>query len=140
MRWTRRTGAFPSSCSTSIPTPARREPPARMPRNRKRRNRPRPEKRNPHPRVRSDAEQKKRLATKASPENCFVMRLIYVVLLYLNYVHLATTRRIADDWEDTAAWDPMEPELSGPQHMQMHLPYLPTAVTPLTNVSCLLSP
>jgi len=41
---------------------------------------------------------------------------------------LATTRRSSDDWEDIARWVPLALELSEPQHTQMYLPNLPTAV------------
>jgi hypothetical protein len=66
---------------------------------------------------------------EASPEDCF--RDANVTSSCLSgSVHLATTRRTADDWEDTAAWAPRDLELSEQQHTQMCLPDLPTAVTP----------
>jgi hypothetical protein len=66
---------------------------------------------------------------EASPENCF--RDANVTSSCLSgSVHPATTRRTSDDWEDIAAWAPMELDFSGQRHTQMCLPDLPTAVTP----------
>ena len=49
---------------------------------------------------------------KASPENCF--RDANVTSSCLSgSVHHATTRCTSDDWEDTAAWAPMELDFSG---------------------------
>jgi len=70
-----------------------------------------------------------RLATGPAWKIAFVMRNVTSSCLS-GYVNLATTRRTADDWEDTAVSAPREWELSGQQHTQMYLPDLPTAVTP----------
>ena len=66
---------------------------------------------------------------EASPENCF--RDANVTSSCLSgSVNRATTRRTADDWEDTTASAPTEEDLSGQQHTQMCPPDLPTAITP----------
>jgi hypothetical protein len=66
---------------------------------------------------------------EAGPENCLVMRIVTSSCLS-GHVHLATTRRRPDDWEDKSLPAPRELELSELQHTQMYLPDLPTAVTP----------
>src|ERR1700730_7193658 len=72
MRWIRRTGAFRCSCSTSAITPTKRNLQGQIRENQEKEKRQQQaRRRNLKPRVRKMEGKKRRLAMKASPENCF---------------------------------------------------------------------
>src|ERR1700730_12755440 len=124
------TGAFRLSCSTSAATPTKRNLLEGIRKNRERGNRQQQARtRNLKQRVRKTTSKKEEAGRGGQPGR--LLRDAYVTSRCLSgSVNRATTRRTADDWEDTAVWAPRELELSGQPHTQMCLPDLPTAVTP----------
>src|SRR5260370_34080312 len=128
MQRIRRTGAFPSSCSTTA-TQTKRNLHRGIRKNRERGNRQRQARRRIRKtRVRTTRSKKKRLALEVSPEDCF--RDANVTSCFLSGYAYATTRCNSVSRDCTAELAPREWELSGQQHTRTYLPGLPAAVTP----------